>query len=425
MFAGSLNNTPALAGVLEYIKENVAAAVREQTLTEPVIGFSIAYPMGVIGMILAISLIQRLWKIDYAREAETVEEVAAATRRLYNRNIIVTRPEASQTTIRELVHGHHWDVVFGRMKRDGQIALATDQTCLQVGDVLTVVGPLDDVDEVTAYLGVASDEHLELDRKELDYRRIFVSNPKIAGHRLKDLNLPQQWGALITRVRRGDVEFVPHGDTVLELGDRVRALTRRDHMDALTAFFGDSYRAISEVDILTFSLGLALGMLLGIVPIRLPGGIVFRLGFAGGPLIVALILGTLRRTGPMVWTLPYGANMTLRQIGLILFLAGIGTRAGYTFVTTFAQGGVAIFVAGATITTLTGLVTLGVGYRLLKIPMSLLVGILSGLQTQPAVLGFASEQTQNDLPNIGYATVYPVAFIGKILLAQLLLILLQ
>jgi putative transport protein len=426
MFAGSLNNTPALAGVLEYIKVNAEAALRDQALAEPVIGYSIAYPLGVIGMIVAISVTQRLFKVNYAREAETVEEVAAATRHLFSRNVVVTRPEAMQTPIRELVHGRHWDIVFGRMKRDGQISLATDQTRLQVGDVLTVVGPLDDVDAVTAYLGAASDAQLELDRKQLDYRRIFVSNPKIAGHRLKDLNLPQQWGALITRVRRGDVEFVPHGDTVLELGDRVRVLTHRDHMDALTDFFGDSYRAISEVDILTFSLGLALGLLLGILPIPLPGGIIFRLGFAGGPLIVALILGTLRRTGPMVWTLPYSANLTLRQIGLILFLAGIGTRAGYTFISTFAQsGGLAIFLAGAAITTLTGFMTLVIGYRVLKIPMSLLVGILSGLQTQPAVLGFASEQTQNDLPNIGYATVYPVAIISKILFAQLLLVLLR
>jgi putative transport protein len=212
---------------------------------------------------------------------------------------------------------------------------------------------------------------------------------------------------------------------VLELGDRVRVLAGRDRMSRVTAFFGDSYRAVSELDIVTFSLGLALGLLVGIVPIPLPG-VTLKLGFAGGPLMVALVLGTIGRTGPLVWSLPYSVNMTLRQIGLVLFLAGIGTRAGYSFVTTLSQGGgLAIFAAGATITLVTAFLTLWIGYRVLKIPASILIGMLAGIQTQPAVLGFSLEQTKNDFPNVGYASVYPVATIGKILFAQLLLSLLM
>jgi putative transport protein len=206
----------------------------------------------------------------------------------------------------------------------------------------------------------------------------------------------------------------------------VRVITDRARIDSVSAFFGDSYRAVSEVDILTFSLGLAFGLFLGTIPIPLPGGAELRLGFAGGPLITALVLGTLGRTGPMVWSLPYSANMTLRQIGLILFLAGVGTRAGYGFITTFAkEGGLLLFSAGAAITCATALTMLWVGYRILKIPMSLLSGMLAGLQTQSAVLGYALEQTRNDLPTVGYASVYPVAMITKILLAQLLLTLLM
>jgi putative transport protein len=196
-------------------------------------------------------------------------------------------------------------------------------------------------------------------------------------------------------------------------------------MDTISAFLGDSYRALSEIDILTFSLGLALELLLGLIPLPLPGGMVIKLGMAGGPLLVAMILGALGRTGSLVWSLPYSANLTLRQIGLILFLAGVGTRSGYAFVTTLGQGsGIFIFLAGAGLTTATALTTLWVGYRLLKIPLSLLIGMLAGLQTQPDVLGFAQEQTGNDLPAIGYATVYPVATISKFILAQLLLTLL-
>jgi putative transport protein len=143
---------------------------------------------------------------------------------------------------------------------------------------------------------------------------------------------------VVTRVRRGDVEFLPHGDTVLELGDRIRVLTQREHLDAVSSFFGDSYRAVSEIDILSFSVGLALGLIVGMIPIPLPGGSTLRLGFAGGPLIVALILGNVERSGPIVWTLPYNANLTLRQFGLVLFLAGVGTRSAGVCHDVFTSG---------------------------------------------------------------------------------------
>jgi len=206
------------------------------------------------------------------------------------------------------------------------------------------------------------------------------------------------------------------------LGDVVRVLAHRDQMKEVSAFFGNSYRKVSEVDIMTFSLGLVIGLLLGLVPFPFPGGGTLKLGYAGGPLIVALILGTFGRTGGMVWSLPYSANMTLRQIGLVLFLAGIGTRAGYTFVSTMSRGGGAsIFLAGALITSFASFSVLWVGYRWLKIPMSLLSGMVAGLHTQIAVLGFAKDQTGNDLPDQGYASVYPVATIGKIILVHVIL----
>jgi putative transport protein len=424
MFAGSLTNTPALAGVLEYIQAAAPAAAVTQMLSEPVVAYSVTYPMGVVGTLAALALAQRLWKVDYKAEARLVRDAprSAIHRALRNRTIRVTRSGVSRYSLQELSQAQGWEVVFGRVRRAGRLSVAYGHTRLEAGDVVTVVGTPEDLDRATTYLGESSQERLDLDRSELDYRRILVSNAKVAGHRLRDLNLPQQFGAVVTRLRRGDIEFVPQGDTVLELGDRVRLLTRRQTMDAASAFLGDSYRAISEIDILSFSLGLALGLLLGLVPIPLPGGISLKLGLAGGPLIVALILGAQARSGPLVWSLPYSANLTLRQTGLILFLAGVGTRAGYAFFTTFTQGAaLAIFAAGALVTALTAWATLWVGYRRLHIPMGLLAGMLAGLQTQPAVLGFALEQSGDELPNVGYASAYPVATIGKIVLAQMIL----
>jgi putative transport protein len=426
VFAGSLTNTPALAGALDYLKAYAPRAALEQMLVEPVVGYSITYPMGVAGSIVAIHVARRLWPVDHADAAARLRQLGVPAVRLDSRTIRVTQPQASQQTVQELIGSQGWDVVFGRIKRAGRLFLATGRERLAPGDLVSVVGTAADLDRVTARLGHPSSEKIDLDRSEYDYRRILVSDPRVAGRRLKDLVLPQRFGAVVTRVKRGDAEFVPHGDTMLELGDRIRVLTARHHLDEVSAFFGDSYRAISEIDVMSFSLGLAAGLLLGLVPIPLPGGLVIKLGFAGGPLVVALVLGALERTGPLVWNIPYGANLTLRQIGLILFLAGIGTRAGYTFVQTLAGGGGAvIFLAGAFITAAVAVAALWIGRRALKIPMGMLLGMYAGIQTQPAALAFAAEQTGDDLPGLGYARVYPVAIIGKILLAQVLLLLLM
>jgi putative transport protein len=421
MYAGSLTNTPALAAVVQYVRTNAPSAARDAMMAEPVIGYSIAYPMGVIAMIASILAVKRLWKVDYAAEARQLQTLGGTSRNLENRTIRVTRVESIGETLQELTRRCGWDVNFGRLKHNGKLALAAADVRLALGDLVSLVGSPEDLDQVTAYLGQESDEHLELDRSEFDFRRMFVSNPRVVGHRLGDINLTRQFGAIATRVRRGDVEMLAYDNTVLELGDRVRIVARRQDMDRIARFIGDSYRALSEIDVLTFSLGIAAGLLIGLIPIPLPGGLVFTLGFAGGPLVVGLILGALGRTGPLVWSLPYSANLTLRQIGLIMFLAGVGTRAGYAFISTFTQGGgIYLFIAGAIITTLTALATLWIGYRLLKIPMSLLIGLLAGLQTQPAVLGFGLEQTGNDLPNLGYSSMFALAVIVKIIVAQLL-----
>ncbi|MRR57800.1 MAG: transporter [Deltaproteobacteria bacterium] len=426
IFAGSLTNTPALAAILDIIKHTVSRDLLNRFLADPVVGYSITYPMGVIGSILSISILQRIWKIDYAAEAKQLRGFGVATEPLKNSTIRVTCQEAVGVTIEELRKRNGWDIIFGRIRHGGSVSLADPSSCLAIGDQVTAVGVGEELELVTRFLGERSDTELDLDRSEFDYRRIFVSNPKLVGRRLRDLRLKENYGAIITRIRRGDDDILAGGDTILELGDRVRVITDRDRIDAVSAFFGDSYRAVSEVDILTFSLGLAFGLFLGTLPIPLPGGSELRLGFAGGPLLTALVLGTLGRTGPLVWSLPYGANLTLRQIGLILFLAGVGTQAGYGFVTTFTQeGGLLLFGLGIVITSTAAIAMLWIGYRVLKIPMSLLIGMLAGLQTQSAVLGFALEQSRNELPTVGYASVYPVATIAKILLAQLLLTMLM
>lgn len=425
IFSGSFTNTPALASALDYIKNYAPQANLDHLLSEPVIGYSVTYPMGIISALLAIGLLQWWFKVDYKKEAKTVPQLELGTN-IQNRTIRITHPEATSISIAELAQQHHWHVIFGRLQHQNRLSLSNSQDRLNVGDLVSVIGSEEQLEEVTNFLGETHSHQLDYDRNEIDFRRVFVSNPDVAGHSLQDLKLYQQFGALATRLRRGDTDFLPQENTILQLGDRVRVVAPRSQMENVSRFFGDSYRMLSEIDFLTFSFGLALGLLLGVIPFPLPGGITIKLGAAGGPLLVAMVLGTLGRTGPLVWNLPYSANLTLRQVGFILFLAGIGTRSGYAFVTTFTQGnGLSIFIAGALITFTISMATLWIGYKLLKIPMGMAIGMLAGLQTQPAVLGFTLEQADSELPNIGYAAVYPMAIITKIILAQIIVIILR
>ncbi len=427
LYAGSLTNTPAPAALLERVQATATPALLNQALSEPVVGYSIAYPVGIVGVIAAIVITQRLWSVDYDAEAEAMDTGGAATGEdLRSYSVLVTRKGVQNHTVRELMAEHGWDVVFGRILRSGTTQeLVEADTTIAPGNIVSMVGTEENVAPVIDYLGRPAGEQLETSRDTYDFRRIFVSNPDATGRPLRKLRFLQQYGAIVTRVRRGDVEWLADGDTVLELGDRVRVVARPEDMAEISDRFGDSYKSLSEVNLLTFNLGLMGGMLLGLVPFPLPGGLEFKLGLAGGPLIVGLVLGKLGRTGPLVWYLPYSANLLLRQFGLVLFFAGVGTRAGYAFFETLAGGGgLTLFAAGAVITCFTAFMLLWIGYKLLKIPMSMLIGMLAGMHTQPAVLSYALQQTGNDIPNLGYATIFPMATIAKIILAQLLLLLL-
>ncbi|WP_437683621.1 aspartate:alanine exchanger family transporter [Sorangium sp. So ce131] len=420
VFAGATTSTPALASALEVIKSAPEAA-REALASGAVVGYSVTYPAGVLGTLGAIGLLQRLLRVDYEAELRSRRDARGAPQRLTNVTVRVTRDEALGVPAGELRRRHGLHVLFGRMRRGGQLAIATDATALERGDLVGVIGGEDDVNAAALLLGEATAEHLEFDRTQIDFRRVFVSRPGITERPLRELRLPERFGAIITRVRRGDVDILPDDQTTLELGDRVRVVAPRERMDAIARYLGDSLKAISEIDVITFSVGIALGLLLGSVPIPLPGGAPIKLGSAGGPLLVGLVLGRLGRTGPLVWTLPYGTNLTLRQLGVVMFLAGVGTRSGYSFAHTLAQGGAAALVgSGALITAAVAFGTLLVGYRLLRIPMGVLTGMLSGIQTQPAVLAFSLEQARSEAPNAGYASVYPVATLVKIVAAQLL-----
>jgi putative transport protein len=235
------------------------------------------------------------------------------------------------------------------------------------------------------------------------------------------LNLDEKYNAVITRIRRGDVEMLAKGDTVLELGDRIRFMARRKDLKELSELFGDSYHQSSKINLFSFGIGMGLGLILGNITFDLGASFSFKLGYAGGPLIIGLILGGIRRTGKVLWTLPYGANVTLQQIGLILLLAALGVRSGSALVQSLSIDALWIVLASGIISVSTALTILFLGYKILKRPFGLLMGMVAN---QPAILDFGIEQANNRLPMYGFTLMFPIALILKILIAQILFIVL-
>ncbi|RJP77102.1 MAG: transporter [Candidatus Zixiibacteriota bacterium] len=423
LFCGALTNTPALAAVVETMRTlppELPSQAGRMACDSPVVTYGLAYPFGVLGVILWFYVFRKLFRVDFAREeSERLKESSAGA--ISSRTYRVINPAVAGKKVQEVLsYIEHPGFVFSRIKKGEHVQVVSPDTTLETGDLLVAVGTPDALERARILLGVQESEHLADDLEGLTSRRVFVSHKAVIGKSIAELELPKRFGATITRLRRGAVDFVPPPETVLELGDRIRIVAQKDHIERLSAYFGNSLQAISETDFLSLSLGIVLGVFLGMVPFTLPNGATFRLGFAGGPLIVGLILGRLERTGPISWGLPFTANLVLRQVGLVFFLAAIGTRAGQGFGATFQAGGLGLIAAGALLTSAVAVSAILLGYKYLKLPMAAVMGMVSGMQTQPACLAYANQQTEGELPNIWYATVYPVSMVAKIILAQAL-----
>jgi putative transport protein len=407
IFAGAVTSTPALAAAIGYLQQHSSPAEFARLGAAPIVGYSLCYPIGVLLPLVSAHVIlkrgrspHRVKLVEHTARIEDVENV----------------------TVAELAAELENRVAFGRVLHDGTVQAAEPGLSVHRGDLVTVVGTEQDVATAVSLVGARISTELADDRSDLDFRRVLVSNPELAGRRVDELGL-DHLEATVTRIRRGDADHVARPDFVLELGDHVRVVAPRERLSQVKALLGDSYRSLRELDVLTFSIGIAAGMLLGLVPLPLPGGGVFTLGFAGGPLIMGLLLGARERTGRLVWQLPHAANLTLRQFGTVLLLAGIGTKAGQSFSQTVTSpAAVSIVLAGAVVTIVMVAVTVLAGGRLLRLPGSQLAGMVAGVSTQPAVLAYTcAHAAEEDEVLVGYATVYPLVMIAKIIAVQLLI----
>lgn len=419
LYGGSLTNAPTLAGVVDALRNQ---GVSEQQLGQIVVGYAISYPPGILIPLILIVLYRKISGVDLREEAKSIPSFKLNSETIQVFSVRVTNKEVCQTTVSEMAQKFGNGFTFGRLKRGDQTAIVNGKSTFQLGDLVSVIGAKSVVENLIEYLGEVTEEHLEYDRQDLDLRRVFVSNSNIAGRTLKDIQITRKFNAVVTRVKRDEMEFIPTGDTVLQLGDRVRILAHRADHPEIAKFLGDRNRTLNESDLLALCVGVLLGLLIGEIPIPMPQGATFKLGFAGGPLVVALFLGRIQRTGPLIWNIPHTANLTLRQFGLAIFAAGVGLRSGYQFVHTLQSGlGGPILIVGAVSSLVCGLVVLVGGHKIMKIPLNTVLGMYAAAQTQPVTLSFVTQQTGNSLPATAYAMSSPFATIFKIFAASLLL----
>ena len=397
-FAGALTNTPALA----------AASERAADPGAPTIGYSICYLWGVVGMILAAG-----WALRRQADETPDEPLVHQTIRV---------DQDTSTTVKDLADRYGGEVVFTRLKHvhaASRTELADEDALLGRRDLITAVGPRGLVEQLTEELGHRSSHNIVDDRHELDYRRITLSNPVLAGRTIHELGL-ERYGATASRVRRGDVDMVAQPGFVVQMGDRLRVISPTNRISEVTTFVGDSERGMSDINPTGLALGMMLGVLVGLVPVPVPGG-GFTLGAAAGTLLVGLVFGHLGRIGPVVTSMSHGAASSLSTFGMIMFLAYAGSVAGSRLTDAISsQLGWKVALLGFVVTSLTAVALLAAA-RLAGSAPRQTAGMLGGAQTQPAVLAYANERTGSDLRvGIGYALVYPTAMIVKILLAQIL-----
>ncbi len=413
VFCGAVTNTPALAAANEYLQSHPDA----YKLT---IGYSVAYPMGVILPIVWSLYIARRRRINLEHETKRAERQSGATAEPpVSINVLAKNADILGKTLGEILPPQ---TIASRLKRYNQISIPTHQTRIQAEDVYHIVGTQRNIERVKILFGKESlQPGPESFRDNIDFRRIMLTNRELAGRTLRELELYEGWCGVVTRVRRGDTDFVPTPETRLERGDRLRVVAPADKMDTLSKWLGDHFKSIAEADYFSFAAGICLGLMLGYLPIPLGNEFSVKLGIAGGPMLVGLILGNLGRTGNIYWSMPLNTNLTLRQLGLVLFFAVVGIKAGGGFAEAIASDGVQLLLAGISITLIMSVGILFGCMKILKMDWVSATGTLGGAQTQPAILSYIGELSQSESPNTAYATIMPVAMLIKILLAQILL----
>ncbi len=419
MLSGATTNTPSLAAAQQALKD--VPGVTEEMLKLPGLGYAVCYPFGIMGIILTMLLIKRFFNINPQTEADTLAKIhASGNPPVSTLNLEVRNPSLVGLPLSRVPTLTHSGVVVSRVMQNGQTEVARSDTVLQLGDVLHAVGTRERLEELKVVIGDESKVDLKLTPSDILSRRVLVTRSAALGKTISELNLQERFGVNVTRINRAGVDLSPVPTLRLQFADNLVVVGNHAGLNQAAAEVGDSAKKLNHPQIIPVFIGIALGVLIGSWPIEIPGmPAPVKLGLAGGPLIVAIILSRLGNVGPLVWFLPISANLILREIGIVLFLAAVGLKSGDRFLPTLVEGSGLWWMLGGIAITFIPLMIVGLIARAkYKVNFLSLCGLLAGSMTDPPALAFATAVTNSDAPSVAYATVYPLTMILRVLTAQ-------
>ena len=418
---GAVTNTPGLGAANEALSQFNYSG-------DPIsLGYACAYPLGIAGAILAIIAIKYICRINTDKEEEYLKTHDKGGESLTVLQLEICNDAITSKPLKEITKltKHHF--ICSRICRQGIICKPNANTILQQGDLVTVVCKEEDIDVITKFFGKESDFNWDNESSPMISRRILITKSDINGKRLKDLHLSNIYNIIVTRVNRSGVDLFADPNLELQIGDRVMVVGKKESIDHVAKLLGNELKKLDTPNIITIFVGIFLGILVGSIPLKFPGmPTPVKLGLAGGPLIIAILIGRFGYKLKLITYTTVSANLMLREIGIALFLASVGIDAGDSFLHTIIEGDGLLYVAYGVIITIIPLLIIGLlGRYVYHLNYFSLMGLISGSTTNPAALAFASQTSNNDKPAVAYSTVYPLTMFLRIISGQIILLLLM
>ncbi|EMN8230788.1 putative transporter, partial [Shigella boydii] len=424
IFSGAVTNTPALGAGQQILRD---LGTTMEMVDQMGMSYAMAYPFGICGILFTMWMLRVIFRVNVETEAQQHESSRTNGGALIKTiNIRVENPNLHDLAIKDVPILNGDKIICSRLKREETLKVPSPDTIIQLGDLLHLVGQPADLHNAQLVIGQEVDTSLSTKGTDLRVERVVVTNENVLGKRIRDLHFKERYDVVISRLNRAGVELVASGDISLQFGDILNLVGRPSAIDAVANVLGNAQQKLQQVQMLPVFIGIGLGVLLGSIPVFVPGfPAALKLGLAGGPLIMALILGRIGSIGKLYWFMPPSANLALRELGIVLFLSVVGLKSGGDFVNTLVNGEGLSWIGYGALITAVPLITVGILARMLaKMNYLTMCGMLAGSMTDPPALAFANNlHPTSGAPALSYATVYPLVMFLRIITPQLLAVL--